>query len=58
MEESKDKRILLKKLIPEPLSFAGIDIDFPGEGLVRYEDCWEVSVYRFLQLIFSKEGEI
>jgi len=58
MEETKDQRIHLIETIPEPVSYAGIEFDYPGEGLVSYTDCWEVSVYRFLHLIFSKDGLI
>ncbi len=44
--------------IPEPVFYNGIEFYYPGEGTVNYTDCWEISVYRFLHLVFSKDGKI
>ena len=56
MEESK--KSFLIQIIPEPVYYGPIEFEYPGEGTVRYTDCWEISVYRFLHLVFSKEGKI
>ena len=49
----------LKEIIPAPVYYGRIYFEHPGEeGIVDYTDCWEISVYRFLHLIFAKEGVI
>ncbi len=55
MEESK---VDYRKIIPEPVFYGEIEFEYPGEGKVSYTDCWEISVYRFLHLVFSKDGKI
>lgn len=43
--------------IPDPVLYAGIEFLDDGE-LISYTDCWEISVLRFLHLLFGENGTI
>ena len=43
--------------IPDPVLYA--PIEFLDEGqVISYTDCWEISVLRFLHLLFGENGTI
>jgi hypothetical protein len=45
--------------IPVPVTYDMIKFYCPEEdAVVNYTDCWEISVYRFLHLVFSDAGKI
>ena len=46
-----------KKKIPEPVLYDLITF-YDGDNLIKYTDCWEISLLRFLHLIFGNEGAI
>lgn len=43
--------------VPDPVLYAPIEFIDGGE-VVSYTDCWEISVLRFLHLLFGENGTI
>lgn len=43
--------------VPDPVFYDYIEF-YDGDRFVKYTDCWEISVLRFLHLLFGEKGAI
>ena len=53
----ESKAIKIRDQLPEPVVYDSIYFK-DGEDGITYTDCFEISLYRFLHLAFTKEGKI
>ena len=49
--------IKIRDQLPEPVEYDSIYFK-DGEHNITYTDCFEISLYRFLHLVFTKGGQI